>query len=284
MKPVSEDKELLRQYLLGEVGQEERRALEEFLMTGDEAYEEILLAERELTDDYLDGALTPREKEQFERNFLCTPERERNLSFARTLKKYVNDAAEADAASRTPETAPAGTSERFRPPASPAHGSRARSMLIPALSLVVVAVAALLLFRVWQNSRAGQQPIVVESRDAGQSGVFQITLTPGLVRDPGEWKRVVMPAGARAVRLRLEDVGADDYRSYRAVLGDTRGSGQLFEAGGIKPVTTDGAKAVEFEVPAGLLRGGDFSVRLSGENPGAEPDELNSYHFRITPP
>jgi hypothetical protein len=96
---------------------------------------------------------------------------------------------------------------------------------------------------------------------------------------------VAIPADARKVRFRLEDVGGDDYRSYRVALGDTRAGGQLFESGDIKPVTTaDGAKAVEFEVPAASMRGGDFSVRLSGENPGAEPDELNSYHFRITLP
>lgn len=284
MKPVGEDKGLLRQYLLGEIGQAERRALEESLMTSEDAYEEILLAERELTDDYLDGALTPREKEQFERDFLCTPERVQNLSFARTLKKYVNDAAEAEAASRTHEAAPAEMPEKFRPHVPPVQGWRARGMLIPALSLVVIAVAALLLFRVWQNSRAGEQPFVAESREAGQSGIFLITLTPGLVRDPGGWKRVVIPADARTVRLRLEDVGADDYRSYRVALGDARGSGRLFEASDLKPSTVDGAKVVEFEVPAASMRGGDFSVRLGGENPGAEPDELNTYHFRITLP
>jgi hypothetical protein len=284
MKQFSADKNLLRRYLLGEIGQEERRALEEFLMTADEAYDEVLAAERELTDDYLDGALTPREKELFETDFLCTPERQQNLSFARTLKKYVNDAAEAEDASREQGISSTPSRARVPPPSTFPQSLRSRFVLIPALSLIVIAVAGLLVFRVWQNSRAVQQPVLVERRDNGQTGVFTIALTPVLVRDPGAWKRVTIPGDARTVRLRLEDVGADEYPGYQVVLSDTRSGDELFKGSDIKSVTIDGAKAVEFDVSAGLMRSGDFSVRLSGEKTGDEPEELNTYHFRITRP
>lgn len=293
MKRFIVDKGLLRQYLLGEIGQEERRALEESLMTDTEAYDEILLAERELIDDYLDGALTPREKEQFETDFLCTPERLQNLRFAETLKRYVNDAANAVPLNQSLESSPESLSlesprqsfwSGFRLPSVLAQSPRPRLALVAALSLVVLALAALPLYRMWQNSRVVQPPIIAGRPDAAPGSVFIIALTPVLLRDPGEWKRVAIPERTRTVRLRLEDLGDDQYRSYQVVLGDTRSSAELFKASGLKSVTADGAKAVEFDVPAELLGRGDFSVRLSGENAGVEPEELNKYHFRITLP
>jgi hypothetical protein len=284
MKRFSADKGLLKQYLLGEIGQEERRVLEESLMTDEEAYDEILAAERELIDDYLGGALTSREKERFEIDFLCTPERLQNLRFAETLKKYVNDAANAVSVNRPIESPPESFWSRFLPPSMLTQGASARRALIPALSLVVLLLAALPLYRLWQNSRVIPPIAITEGGDAGQSGVFLVALTPVLLRDPGEWKRVIIPDNARTVRLRLEDIGADQYPGYQVVLGDARSSDEIFKASGLKAVTADGAKAVEVDVPAEKMRRGDFSVRLSGENPGTEPEELNKYHFRVMLP
>ncbi|HLL70416.1 MAG TPA: hypothetical protein VK363_03230 [Pyrinomonadaceae bacterium] len=261
-------------------------------MTDTEAYDEILVAERELIDDYLEGALTPREKEQFEIDFLCTPERLQNLRFAETLKRYVNDAANAVPLNQSFESSPYQPLESppqsfwsgFRLPSILAQSPRPRLALVSVLSLVVLALAALPLYRMWQNSRVVQPSIIAERTEAATGSVFIIALTPVLLRDPGEWKRVTIPERTRTVRLRLEDLGADQYRSYQVVLGDTRSSAELFKASGLKTVTVDGAKAVEFDVPAELMGRGDFSVRLSGENAGVEPEELNKYHFRITQP
>lgn len=253
-------------------------------MTDAETYDEILAAERELIDDYLGGALTPREKEEFEIDFLCTPERLQNLRFAETLKKYVNDAANAVPLNQSLESSPESFWSRFRLPTILAQSPLSRRALVPALSLIILMLAALPLYRLWRNSRAVQPPIVAERSDAGQSSVFIVALTPMLLRDPNEWKRVVIPESARIVRLRLEDLGADQYPSYQVVLGDTRGGDEIFKASGLKTVIADGAKAVEVDVPAELMGRGDFSVRLSGENTGVEPEELNKYHFRITQP
>ena len=97
MPPV-DDQNLIRRYLLGLLAEEQSRHVEERLLTDDEFHEELSLSEDELIDDYLSGDLTPAERESFAAHFLSAPERQRKLSFARALRKYVSAPAEPAAA------------------------------------------------------------------------------------------------------------------------------------------------------------------------------------------
>ena len=84
----------MKRYLLGELTEPEQQGLEERLMTSNEFFEELLIAEDELVDEYLQGTLSPREQEKFNDHFLCTPERQNKLRFARSLRRYVSTHAE----------------------------------------------------------------------------------------------------------------------------------------------------------------------------------------------
>lgn len=94
MKPDDELERLARPYLLGLLAAAERQRFEEGLLTDDGLFEELLIAEDELIDDYLRLNLSGSERERFEQHFLLTPERRRKLSFATGLNKYVMAAAE----------------------------------------------------------------------------------------------------------------------------------------------------------------------------------------------
>src|SRR5882724_10970517 len=80
----------MKRYLLGELAESEQQELEERLMTSNEYFEELLVAEDELVDEYLRGTLSPREQEKFNDHFLCTPERREKLKFSRSLQRYVS--------------------------------------------------------------------------------------------------------------------------------------------------------------------------------------------------
>jgi anti-sigma factor RsiW len=80
---------LIRKYLLGQLPEPEHVRIEESLFSDDEYYSQLLLAEEELTDEYVYDALTAEEREGFERYFLSTPERREEVRIARALKKYV---------------------------------------------------------------------------------------------------------------------------------------------------------------------------------------------------
>src|SRR5262245_18725678 len=100
----AEDEKLIRHYLLGELTEEERRQLEARVFDDEELAsrfpEHLSLIEDELVEDYVKGALTPREKMRFEDHFLRTPQRRGKLSFVESLSKYAtvvsNESRDAD--------------------------------------------------------------------------------------------------------------------------------------------------------------------------------------------
>src|SRR6185437_4105078 len=91
------EQESLRQYLLGDLPPAEMAALEERLLTDTVFYDELLMVEDELIDQYLSGEQSQAERESFEAYFALAPERQQKLRFARALKKYLNRTNEAEA-------------------------------------------------------------------------------------------------------------------------------------------------------------------------------------------
>lgn len=94
MNWYSEEDKLLRRYLLDDVTAEERRLVEDRLLSDGESdtsvdedepdfVDRLLLAEDELIDDYAQGILSERQKALFERNFQFSGDRWQKLSIAR---------------------------------------------------------------------------------------------------------------------------------------------------------------------------------------------------------
>ena len=108
----SKDREEVRLYLLGRLKPEHlSELLEERIMTEQDYYEELLVIEDEVIDQYLANELSRDEREAFEQYFLRTPERARKLSFARAFTKYV---AAAPKVAPTPAPVRPGFREIFR--------------------------------------------------------------------------------------------------------------------------------------------------------------------------
>ena len=63
------DEALIRNYLLGELTEDEADALEERLVVDDELYDALLIGEDDLIDSYARGELAPQEAERFEARF-----------------------------------------------------------------------------------------------------------------------------------------------------------------------------------------------------------------------
>jgi anti-sigma-K factor RskA len=84
------DAEVLRSYLLGTLEAEPRAELEERILCDPAVYEELLLLEEELIDQYIAGGLSKVERQQFETHFLITAERQRKLRFGQLLKQHLS--------------------------------------------------------------------------------------------------------------------------------------------------------------------------------------------------
>jgi len=88
------DENILRQYLLGVLGEQEQLALEQKLLLDEDEFEQLLIAEDELTDAYARNALAPPERERFEQHFLSTLERQQKLRFAQAFHRHIDRATE----------------------------------------------------------------------------------------------------------------------------------------------------------------------------------------------
>jgi hypothetical protein len=85
----SDQKKLMSRYLLGESSEAERFSVEERFFGDDDYFAEMLVAEDELVEKYLSGALSPAEQSQFERHFLASPKRRERVAAARAFHRAV---------------------------------------------------------------------------------------------------------------------------------------------------------------------------------------------------
>src|SRR5262249_6202613 len=90
MNQTINEEEAIKQYLLGRLPEEEQTRLEERLLTDDDFFERLNLAEDELVDDYLAGSLDAENRQRFDKQFLAAPERQRKVRFSMALRKYVS--------------------------------------------------------------------------------------------------------------------------------------------------------------------------------------------------
>ena len=87
-KPV--DGSQIKAYLLGELVEEARLEFEKRMMTDNDLYNQVVMAEDELVEEYALGRLSGKEKESFEANFLSTREGREQLSLTSNLIKYAS--------------------------------------------------------------------------------------------------------------------------------------------------------------------------------------------------
>jgi CHAT domain-containing protein len=84
-----EEQEAIRKYLLGALSNKaEMRKIEEKILLDDDFAEKLIVAEDQLIDEYLDGALPDSEQKKFNELFLKVPERKQKLRLIRDLRKY----------------------------------------------------------------------------------------------------------------------------------------------------------------------------------------------------
>ena len=285
MEITSQENGVLRQYLLGQLTPERRTPLEERLLTDAAFHDELSIAEDDLIDLYLAGELDAADRHGFETHFLLAPERHKKLRFARTLRRYVAAETVAPGGALAPAT-PAGLREESdaaeeQTPGGPAArpGGPGKQNLFRLLfarrPAFAFSAAATLLFAVAAVSWVALAPPARPTFEARRP--YAVTLTPGLTRGSGEPARIQIPAGADALRLRLE-LPAAEHASYRAaLLTDARA--EVWAADELQPAA--GAAAIDVDVPTSVITPGDYQVRVSGRAPGGPLEDVSRYTFRV---
>lgn len=259
----------LRQFLLGQLSEDERQQIEKIFITDSQTRERILLLEQDLIEDYLDDALTPAEREQFVEQYTATPAQRRRLRIAKSIK---------DAKVPAKTTVWNRLRERVRP---------RLVVLVPIAAAIVVAIVCavfLLNRRVERQTR--QSTIAREviqlnapsNRHDRTPGTTSLELRPGAFRGVDSPPQLVKSAGMQAVELRLLWTPKDRYPSYRAVVQ---------RVGGDEPIPVDNLRAdsdgrtIRLTLPAHILTRGAYRIELMGVNAEGVAGPAEEYQFTV---
>jgi len=305
----------LRRYLLGDASFSEQEEIDLWLMSSEEAYDQLEAAEDDLIDEFLGGRLEGRDLTQFNDHFLVAPERQRKLQFSRSFRRAVDAA--------TPQSVLVDTSTR----GASTFGARLLDTLRyrPVLAYAGTVLILLMfmggswsLVRVVQlqqtlrsttvqlvdtgRERDGLKRQLNETQTAArtlevqlqelQSSVtvaakpvqlpsLALSLMPGTVRSAGPQSGVqtlTLPRNPSLIEFSLTLLD-DDFTLYRVSLVDSERR-EILSHNRLTSSTTASGKAIVLTIPGQSLAPGDYSLVLSGTSDNGSPETVGRYDFR----
>jgi hypothetical protein len=246
MTSTQELQKRIRLYLLGQLSDGAGEELEQNILTNAELFEELLVVEDELIDDYLASKLDQDERANFEQYFLATPERHEQLRFARALNRHVTLASQQKSAT--------GNSWLALP-----FLFRAAAAIV-----VVTLIAGMMWF--FLNRRSAPETFATLNLTISQS-----------TRGEGAQAPKISPPSQDALRivLRLPDQSPTAGR-YRVELESDNG-----QTKSLKTVAQDG-QSVTVVIPASELNRGPYSLKVFAVgSDGAEQRIKGNYFFTV---
>jgi hypothetical protein len=292
--------EAVRRFLLGGLSASERPLFEQRLFTNDDLEARVRLAELDLADDYAFEHLSTPDRRLFGQRFLVTAGRQQKLQVSRNLRDRFS-------------AKPAGSSEKSKVAKRLKHlfglDRPAWRFAFGILILLILFGTAWLVIREPRIARqianrimprrsppqsaplkAGHptntsmpehqitpSPMPAHDQATVSPAGVSIALTPAVSSQTSEVPALNLPKGEQdVVRLQLV-LKADQTGPYRAELVTSEGS-SVFSAEALKP--NDSRAKIDFDVPARLLKTGDYQIRLGRSNEGSR-ESLGSYYFRV---
>jgi hypothetical protein len=248
MTPIQELQKRIRSYLLGQLSDGAGDELEQNILTNAELFEELLVVEDELIDDFLASKLDQNERANFEQHFLATPERQEQLRFARALNRYVT------VASRK-ESAPGNFWLAFK--SSPTFLFRAAAAIV-----LVTLIAGMLWFLL--NRGSAPETFATLNLTISQSTRGEGAQAPGI--------KVPLSQDALKIVLRLPDQSPRGGRYHVEFESD---NGQ---ARSLNTVAQDG-QSVTVVIPANELKRGQYSLKVFVVGSDGVERRLNGNYF-----
>lgn len=288
--------EMIRRFLLGDLSSSEQPAFEQGLFSDDGLERRVRRAELELADDYAYGRLAAGEGDLFEKKFVVSADRRRKLEVSNGLRERF-----ASAQLAKQEVSVGGKLCSLFSVTRPAW-----RLAFGAVVLLILFATALLVIkepRLTQRITEKIMPRRPAPRSAAQEAnhptnesipEHQVTPSPMPVHDQssssmmsvalapasgtGEVPSVNPPKGVGdVVRFQLA-VQPEQRGPYRAELLTVEGQ-TVFTVESIKRPDAPGAP-IDFEVPAALLKSGNYQIKLTRDNAGAK-ESMGSYYFRV---
>jgi hypothetical protein len=261
----------LKSYLLGTLSEPERTAIDRGILTNEENFEQLLLAEDDLINDYLQNNLSALERQYFEQCFLTDPERRQKLQLARALHRYANHPDRDSAATIVTATS---TSNLWW-----AAWQRPVWRWATVCGLLVVALFGIR--AIFQPSTPDQivhsspSPTITVAPTGTE--VVPAELFPGQVRAIGTTPtRIKLSPNSSTVQLTLRKRA---YPSYQVILlADDEAEQKLPDS--FSPQTAPDGNYLRVPIPTTSLDTGDYRIRLEGVTPNGT-ERAETYYFTV---
>ncbi len=289
--------EAIRRFLLGRLSLSEQPAFERQLFSDSRLDARVRLAELDLADDYTYGRLDRDERQFVEETFLVTSDRRRRLEVSMVLRDRFASASVTK--TRTAFIAQVGSLLRLNRPAWRYTFALLIFMLLVGTAWVVVKKEGRIKEEIKRMAqRRSSAPVMpVESSHPTNNSLpeHQTSPSPMPVHDqtlPAIVSIILTPAGSfgagiasfhlpedgqAIVRLQLA-LRSNQPGPYRAELL-TVDEQSVFNAESIKSHDNGGA-LLDFDVPARLLKTGNYQVRVARDNAGVK-ENVGRYFFRV---
>ena len=259
MNPEIERQEL-RAFLLGTLDGDHQTQFEERILTEPTVYEELLLVEEELIDQYVAGDLPALEQQQFESHFLITAERQKNLRFGKLLQKYADSHLNL---TQEPQI------QSFALPQKPA-----RRWAWVGIFAAILGCAGIMFVRGLVNKREAAGVV-----QPNTSRMMTVTLAPGTAgTERSNTQRVIFSPKGAEVKLELE-LKNPTFHNYKSELFRENKSLQISDE--LKLEAKGEQHVVPFTVTGEMLSPGDYQVKLSGILDSGANEFIDNYSFRV---
>lgn len=279
MKDIEREQLLIRQYLLGELDEQQREQLEQRVITNPDYKEQVLITEEELLEDFVNGSLPPRELELVRQKYSSSPSLSRKVEIARTLNKYASAHPILSQRSVPQRTWATSLLEFFT------GRNRFRQLSLAVLALFVVGGAVLAYWLLSRESRATYAALIQLNGPESQilpadDSVAAISLSPLLLRGSGETRTITITQQTRMVQLRLPDSSAGRATAFRALLKNVAGT-EIFNLDDLRTRQLDQSPVLVLQIPVEMLKYDDYQLEISEKKPDGSYENPRTYFFSV---
>jgi hypothetical protein len=261
---------LMRKFLLGKVDDHQRDQIESRFLMDAEARENILVAEQELVEDYVEENLTTSDRDIFRAVFAQTAEQRQKIQIIEAIKQVAFDRSLA----------------KTRPSSSILNRHR-KQLSVRVLIPIAVTLIIAIIVGIWLSTRPAPKLTIEQQlaqiNTAGSlrevpSQMVSLDLSPVTVRG-GERQVELKQSNLRIIELRLPWIQKERYSTYQAELrrlGDTR----TYTIRNLH-ADTEADYIIRLRLPANILTRGTYQIQLDGIAGGATTGSTEEYLFSI---
>ena len=320
MDNLRENDELVYEYLLGSLSEEETERLDELSISDDDFAARLQSAENDLVDLYVNGALTGRQLELFKSAYLKSPARRQKAEIAKALRAHGGPmnrvgTAEVDSEART---LPVDISSKRTRSISPIQ------WLTAAASILLLAIAVWLGIRNaelrsqysatssevdqlkerqrelesqlnqnrLENSEKEKELEILREETARRTQRDRNGATDpikpaifSLILSPqtrgiGGIEQVVLPPDAQLVAIQLE-LERTEFPGYKAELKVLPGNRAVWRSGTLRSRGSADNKSVIATISTNLLPEGRYMLELTGVS-GNQSEPVGTYVFQVS--